>query len=402
MPILKNYNHFGGYYWQSSTIHNALAYAGYKAPHTNEAYSDALLFGISGGANFGYFFFHYEGHDPQVNILTRNTFNLFEPILERLGVVQHVIHTKDADKARQNLIDVLENGEAPIVWADVFSLPYNTPDSDMSEAWGMLPLVVYGYEDDTAYIADRADVGLTVSTETLDKARARVKQDKFRIVTLEAPNPDKLSAAVTAGLWDCIKLFTENPPRGSKDNFGLAGYQAWVQALTKSTGKKSWSKLMPTPMEFYSGLTTAYYFSQLFGKDTSHTAERDLFADFLEEAAMILDKPALNQIAPQFRKAGEAWCEVGQALLPDSVEPFMQVRELMDKKHALFLSKGNAALDEMRTIDSKREALKQTIGNNFPLDESGIQQLKDNLAEKIMAVHDIEKEAITALRDAMS
>src|SRR5215207_1494106 len=102
MTILKNYNHFGGYYWQSSTIHNALAYAGYKAPHTNQAYSDALLFGISGGANFGYFFFHYEGYDPQINILTRNTFNLFDAILERLGVVQHVIHTQNEDKARQN------------------------------------------------------------------------------------------------------------------------------------------------------------------------------------------------------------------------------------------------------------------------------------------------------------
>ncbi|MDQ7025986.1 MAG: hypothetical protein Q9P44_10555 [Anaerolineae bacterium] len=76
MPMLENYNNFGGYYWQSSCIHNALAYSGYKAPHTNEAYSDASLFGISGGANFGYFIFHYEGHDPQINILTRNTFNL--------------------------------------------------------------------------------------------------------------------------------------------------------------------------------------------------------------------------------------------------------------------------------------------------------------------------------------
>jgi hypothetical protein len=78
------------------------------------------------------------------------------------------------------------------------------------------------------------------------------------------------------------------------------------------------------------------------------------------------------------------------------------MRDLMDKKHALFLSKGNAAVDEMRTIDTEREALKQAISDNFPLDETGIQQLKNHVAEKIMAVHDIEKTAITALRDAMS
>jgi hypothetical protein len=99
---------------------------------------------------------------------------MFEPILERLGIAWNVIHTKDEDKARQNLIEVLANGEVPIVWADVFSLPYNVPDSDMSESWGMMPIVVYGYESDTAYIADRADVGLTAATTALDAARATI------------------------------------------------------------------------------------------------------------------------------------------------------------------------------------------------------------------------------------
>ena len=73
MPVLENYSEFGGYYWHSGCIRNALAYQGYRAPHTGEPYSDALLFGVSGGAVFGYFHFHYKGYDPQINILTRNT-----------------------------------------------------------------------------------------------------------------------------------------------------------------------------------------------------------------------------------------------------------------------------------------------------------------------------------------
>jgi hypothetical protein len=401
MTLLKNYDAFGGYYWQSSTIHNALAYQGYTAPHTGKPYSDALLFGISGGAAFGYFYFHYEGYDPQFNLLTRNTFNLFEPILERLGVVQHVIHTQSADKARKNLLDVLGNGEVPIVWADMFLLPYNTLEYD-SHNWAMMPIVVYGYDGETAYIADRADVGLTAPADSLDAARARVKKDKFRIVTLEAPNPEKLSAAVMAGLWDCIKLYTEKPPRGSQNNFGLAGYQAWMKALTKSTDKRSWSKLLKNHAEFYAALTSAYQFSQLFGKDSSKTAERNLFADFLEEAAQILHKPALKAIAPQFRQAGQAWCKVGLALLPDDVPALKQTRELMDKKHRLFLSQGNAALDDIRAINADLEQLKKTIGNEFPVDKSGIDSLKASVADHVQTVHDIEKEAITALREALS
>ena len=359
------------------------------------------MFGISGGAAFGYFFFHYEGYNPQFNLLTRNTFNLFDPILERLGVIQNVIHTKSADKARQNLIDALENGEAPIVWADMFLLPYNAMEYDEKD-WAPMPIVVYGYNDEMALIADRADVGLTVPSAALDEARARVKKDKFRIVTLEAPNPDKLAAAVTAGLWDCIKLFTEKPPKGSKNNFGLAGYKAWAQALTKSTGKKSWAKLLPTPSDLYAGLTSAYYFSQLFGKNSSHTAERVLFAEFLAEAAIILNKSTLNDVPAQFRKAGAAWCEVGKALLPDNVPALKQTRELMDSKHDLFLTQGNAALDEIRSINAQQDKLKQRMSEDFPLDEAEIEALKANIAEKVMVVHDIEEAAITALRDAMS
>ena len=75
MPTLENFTQFEGRYWDTAAIRNALDYQGVKAPHTGEPYSEAMLLGISGGVTFGYFTFHYQGYDPQVNLLTRNTFD---------------------------------------------------------------------------------------------------------------------------------------------------------------------------------------------------------------------------------------------------------------------------------------------------------------------------------------
>ncbi|GAB5490274.1 MAG: hypothetical protein Phog2KO_04890 [Phototrophicaceae bacterium] len=400
MPILDNYDSFDGYYFQTASIRNALDYQGVKAPHTGQAFSEALLFGVSGGMNFGYFYFHYDGYDPQINILTRNTFNLFEPILERLGIAQEIKQTTSADKGCENLLDALENGDAPIVEADMYSLPYNALAYDEG-MWGMMPLLVYGYDNNTAYIADRARIGLTVSTEELDTARARIKKNKHKIITLGIPNEAKLTSAVTMGIWDCIKLFTEKPPKGSANNFGFKAYQRWIKLLTKAKTKGSWAKTLSSGRELYTGLTSAFHFSQEFGKDDSYTAERMMMADFLEEASLILDKPDLTEIAPKFRLAGDAWQVLGQQLLPDDVPLLKETREIMTQKHSLFLNEGHQSTDKRLELSQREEDLK-VKSEDFPLSEEEITQLQANIAEQVSIVHDLEHDAIISLREVMS
>jgi hypothetical protein len=400
MVILNDYKAFDGYYFQTGSIRNALEYQGAKAPHTDKAYSEALLFGVSGGMNFGYFYFSYEGYDPQVNILTRNTFNLFEPILERLGVPIDMKQTTNEDKGRKNLIDALENGDAPIVFADMLILPYNGMKFD-ENYWGMMPIVVYGYENGMAYIADRARVPLTVPSDIFDKARARVKKEKFRVISLGAPNEAKLQSAVTMGIWDCIKLFTENPPKGSKTNFGFAAYEHWQKMLTGSGHKASWAKTLPRGRKLFTGLLSAFNFSQLFGKDESRTAERLMMADFLDEAAVILNKPALKAIRLQLEKAGAAWCKLGETMLPDTVPMLKEARDLEVKKHGLFLNTGAESLAERKAIHQRLEELK-AASVEFPMSESQVKVFQEAIAAQVKDVSAIEQEVIRMMRESMS
>ncbi len=402
MPKLNDYHAFAGRHWETGTVHNYYAYCGVKAPHTNEPYSEALLMGISGGAVMGYFSFAYEGYDPYVAILTRNTFDPLNTLLVRLGVVQDILQTDKAAKAVKNLTETLEDGLPAIVWADLYCLPYNGLGYDQS-MWAMFPIVVYGYEtdQDRVSIADRANIPLTVTPAELATARARVKKDKHRILTLDLPNPDKLISAVQMGIWDCIKLYTEAPPKGSKHNFGLAAYQRWAKLLTKPKQKQSWAREFPAGRKLYAGLSSTFDRIAIFGSDGIADAERTMYANFLDEATILLNRPKLQQAADLFRESAQAWINLGHVLLPDEVPLLKQSRTLMTTKHRLFLNQGPDALAEIQQINEQLDELKGQATAEFPLNEVAVTDLLSSLQSQVLTIHDIEQEAIKALKKAM-
>ena len=398
---LVGYTEFSGRHWETGSVRNVWAYRGVKAPHTDAPFSEAFLLGVSGGIVMGYFTFAYHGYDPEVRILTRNTFDPLNTMLSRLGVVQHIHHTASADTGLANLQETLADGLPAIVWVDMFSLPYNTLPHDET-MWAMFPLVVYGYDEaaDTVWIADRAQVPLTIRTSELAAARAKVKKHKFRLMTIDPPQPKKLKTAVLAGLWDTIKLFTEKPPKGAQKNFGFAAYQNWADLLVKPKGRGSWAVEYATGGRLYAVLTSAFTDIALFGK--ADWADRDLYADFLQEAALLLDKPALADTAPQFRASGRAWAELGAALLPDSVPLLQETRELLLRRRDVFLTQGGAGLEEIRGINGRLAAIKQTAAKDFPLSAVETAVLRETIRDRVLTIHDMEKEAITAVRDALS
>ena len=400
MPTLPDYRQFDGIHWETGTVRNYYDYCGVKAPHTGKPYSEALLMGVSGGAVMGYFVFAYQGIDPHARILTRNTFDPMQTMLQRLGALQDVRQTAKADRAVSNLIDTLENGTPAIAWLDAFSLPYD-PQTYEFEIAHMYPVVIFGYEEeaDRVSIADRARVPLFATTGQLAAARAKVKKVKYRILTLERPDPDKLEVAVQSGIWDSINLYTEKPPKGARHNFGFAAYQRWADALRKPKMRGSWEKEFPLGRKMYAGLESVFSDTHTYGKEGF--AERDMFADFLDEAAIILNKPNLRESAAQFRVSAQVWSELGQTLLPDSVPIWGEARNLMLKNQRLFLEQGGAALEEGRANAERLIEIRHTMETDFPLSEDEVISFREGIAEQVLKIHDIEEPAVAALKETM-
>ncbi|HLF74969.1 MAG TPA: BtrH N-terminal domain-containing protein [Anaerolineales bacterium] len=401
---MKTKPQFTGRHWETGSIHNALAVQGIKAPHTGQPYSEALLLGVSGGIAFGYFTFEYKGYLPHVAMLTRNTFSPFPTILERLGIAQDVRQTSKADLAEENLVNTLQSGLSPLVWADHFSLPYNCLDPDHA-MWGMLPVLAVEMDGRSVTIADRSSRPWHVSMADLTRARGRVKEDKYRIMSLDAPQATKLPAAVHMGIWQAIKLFTEEPPRGGRDNFGFAAYEKLAEMLVSKRNKHSWERFFPPGVRMYHALAGspvqpgAYHWVMTRG--SADGAERDLYADFLQESAQILKRPALKESAEKFRESYRLWLKFADALLPDDVPLLGESKKLVQKREALFINEGEPALPEIRKINSRLNELLSRSETDFPLSHLQAAELRLNLRDILLAIKAVEQQAVNLLQSAM-
>ena len=400
MPTLNDYTQFDGLHWETGSVRNYLDYCGATAPHTGEPYSEALLMGISGGAVMGYFVFAYQGVDPHARILTRNTFDPMEKMLQRLGAEPELRQTASAERAVGNLVDVLESGTPAIIWADALSLPYeaHTYEFDFPH---MQPVVVYGYDEeaDRVSIADRSRVALFATTGQLAEARSKVKKMRHRVMTLALPTSNVIPEAVEAGIRDSIQLFTEKPPKGARHNFGFAAYQRWADALRKPKMRGSWDKEFPPGRKMYAGLESVFSDTHTYGKEGF--AERDVFADFLDEAAQILDRSVLREAGEQFRESALVWRDLGNMLLPDSVATWAEARELMLENQRLFLDQGGEAYEAGQANAERLIEIRREMETDFPLSDEEVVNFREQIAEQVLRISATEEPAVAAMKEAM-
>lgn len=395
---------FNGRHWETGSIHNALAAQGIKAPHTGQAYSEALLLGVSGGIAFGYFTFEYKGYLPHVAILTRNTFNPFSTILERLGIAQDIQQTNKAEIAEKNLQNALDTGLFPVLWTDQFSLSYN--DLEPKEMmWSPLPVLAVRSDGKTVSIADRSSQLFHVDLEELTRARGRIKDDKYRLITLEAPQPAKLAAAVHKGICQSISLFTEQPPRGARDNFGFAAYEKFAELLINKRNKQSWERFFAPGVRMYHALAGSHFQPGLYQWvntwGSADGADRALYAKFLDEAADILKKPAIKESAAKFRESHALWLKLADAALPDTLPLLGESRRLINRKHKLFIEKGEAALAEIKEINQRHRELLKEAESDFPLSGSQAADLRATLRDHILSISTTEKQAVDLLQSTI-
>ena len=73
----------------------------------------------------------------------------------------------------------------------------------------------------------------------------------------------------------------------------------------------------------------------------------------------------------------------------------------MDRSSQLFAEKGAEATDERQQIATQQEAILTAMESGFPLDAPAVQSMREDIASHLIAIRDIEAEAVTALKAAM-
>ena len=144
--------------------------------------------------------------------------------------------------------------------------------------------------------------------------------------------------------------------------------------LVNTRNKQSWERYFAPGARMYHALAGspvqpgAYDWVNTWG--SADGAERGLYAAFLDEAAVILKKPALKESAEQFRKSHSLWLKFADALLPDDVSLLGESKTLIQKKYDLFINEGDKALPEIKNCNARLFELLKESETDFPLSET--------------------------------
>ncbi|MBX3118111.1 MAG: DUF4872 domain-containing protein [Fimbriimonadaceae bacterium] len=404
MPTTNSTMIYPGRHWETGTLANLLLAQGTKAPHTNQPPSEALLMGVSGGANFGYFTFAYPGYLPFAVLLTRNTFDPLQTIYERLGWRHEVVGTVDPEKGLLNLQKAIDDGYVPMVIADTHSMKHHSVEHDPNN-WSPMPMLVTKIEGEMAWVVDRSLHPWPVPVSELTSARSRIKDLKNKVFRFDAPAWDLLPSAVEAGIRQTISLFTEDPPKGAKDRFGFLGFAFWGELLTNQRNKQSWERYFGNGYGHFHALAGSHIQPGLWTWITcagsGDGAERDVYADFLEEASVILNRDALKEVAGLFRLSAGAWRRLADKMLPDTIPAFAQARRLHLERSRLWFEEGHRQLAKVRELEAELEDIRAAIKADFPLDESEVRRHRAEIADALGEVAGVERTAVQALMEAM-
>jgi len=377
--MVNRFNQFGGKHCETSALRKVLAHRGVDL-------SEEMLLGIGGGPGFFYMEIG-QLNFPLIATRFRDTKRDFlQTICERIGGKAEIITGKI--KGTDALIESLSKKEPAIVYGDMVFLDYLALPPEAH--FGGHSFVVYGIdaEQDTVYISDRANTGVTARLRELEEARGSTFKPyppNYKILDISYPSGKMdLRSVVMAGIRDCYNNMLYPPIK----NIGLSGIQKWASLIVKWPDKYR-------DLNLWGALLNAFIFIETGG--TGGQAFRNMYAKFLREAVEITGNRKLDEVARMMDESGSVWSNIAEAVLPDSCQTLAETKKLMVEKNRIFEQYPGNALERMQEINRKMDEAKHGLDKDlgkapgFLLD---VQRL-------ILQVYDIEKRAFSALKAAV-
>jgi len=383
----------------TTAVSNALAALDTRLSPGGAPIDEVLLTGLSGGVGFLYIVFEYPDTPPLASVLTRfdtsaDKFALGG--LARLGFGAPSETTSDA-KARRELDAALDAGRTVLCVADSSIVSGTASPGAVA---GMAPTIVAVVaRDGDEYVVD-AGTGRVerLSREALAGARASFKPAKRRCLALSPPDePVDALPAVHDALAACAHRYEHAPYKGYASNFGLAGMDKFVKALTNPRDKRGWPKLFPDGKLAALGLRRLYQGLEI--EMTPPSAGRGVQADFLRASADATGHAPYRAAADAFDAAGRAWSEVSAFVASCDVPAVRTGCEMLDA-YAELLDEQASLGDEARSAAARRAMDSPADGDASELTAEKARAIYAEVATRATQAVAAEREAHAALAGA--
>lgn len=327
-PVVDHGWHlFGGTDPHAAALTNVLANRGVHGP--DGPISEALVFAVAGGPGAGYILWEFKHDDSRhVTLGFSHKWQYFDARFpaasERLGLDVDWHRTGGSTAAATRLRQEIDIGHAVVIWPDRFHLGYWHLPSWL-DGHGGHPVVAYVASGGRMHLDDRNLAPLTVADGDLDRARARV--GSYRNAAFVVRSRDTtiggaaLARAVRAGL-----LVTVEHLSGGSDSFSLPAWRKWSRLLVDQRNVKAWPNVFADRRGLLGALLSVWEGVSAAGMTGGNL--RDLFADALDEAADLLDVPALTAEATRWRELAASWHGFAGAAARTDVPEIVRAREL--------------------------------------------------------------------------
>jgi hypothetical protein len=258
--------------------------------------------------------------------------------------------------------------------------------------YGGLAVVVIARDDDGAYLVDdRGRAPFRVPAAVMAAARGRVGSYKHRIAALRttpgAIPADRVRAAMRAGLEDQVDHL-----RASSDSFSLPAWRKWARLMTDQRSAKAWPRVFADGTGLFGALAAIH--EDVDGQAGSSGGHlRELYAEALDEAAVVLDNPALGEAATAWRGVADQWEELADAAVPPDLEGAAEAVDAIEAVH-------DAAMDgepgRARVLEAADTvwAIRGRYADAFPLPPDRIETILDDLGDRLAAIHQAEVDAL--------
>ncbi len=349
-------------------------------------FSEAMVFGISGGIGAGVFAFHYAKENfSSFFIAGRHLWHdnqgWASSAIERFGATPVKRESTSPKAAEKQLRELLEGDRPVMVWLTFRGRQYHVA-------------TVHGIDDEAgiALVGDLGDELLRVPLEDLAVARATTNKDRNRALALEPAHAElPLETSVREGVGACVASLAH--PK--QVNFGLEAFRSWAERLDGSSGANSWETMFPPGPLMYAGLRSVCDFIEHY--DTGGGLSRPLFAEFLGEAGDALGDAELRMLAERYAELGRGWTALADAALPDEVPAFREAKEILVRRAEAMA--GATTTDDAETASCERALTdaESLFKDGFPMDDAAARALRRDLKSRVLALYEAERGALDAL-----
>ncbi len=349
--------------------------------------SEAMAFGVGGGLGAGYILWEFAAHDSRTLVLGfRNRWNYIdwtEKALTRLGATPRTHTTSGRKGAAAALTASLADGRPALTWPDRQLVGYwHLPP--MLEAFGGHAVLAYAENHGRVHLDDRNLAPLTVDREVFDTARARVPSYRNRMVTVEGLTELDLPTAIRDGIAETVAHLG-----GTSSSFALPAWRRWAKMVTDESNAKGWPRVFADGRALTHALLSTWEGIEPAGMSGGHL--RDLYAEFLDEAADVLGRPELTGCAEAFREAARRWHDVAETALPGDVPVYARMRELTAEVTMSVIA-GDAGADAGHAAAQELWELRTEYDRTPPVEPDFAA-----ISAALTAVHDAERAAVDQL-----